>query len=54
MGDFLKLGKAWIVAGIVSRVLVAIALVIMVSAVVSDGGRFSIEWVPGVQNERTE
>ncbi len=48
MGDFLKLGKAWVIAAIVCKVaFVAVLLVSAVAFVFGDGGTFTVSWVPG-------
>ncbi|WP_162931509.1 hypothetical protein [Teredinibacter turnerae] len=55
MGDLVKFAKAWAVVALLSRLMLALAVcVLVVFVTVGDGGRFSIEWKPGVHHERSE
>ncbi len=48
MGDLMKWGKNWMVAGMIYRGAVAVSIVVSALAFAfGDGGTFSVTWNPG-------
>lgn len=54
-GEITKYSKIWLITGLLIKAIFALSVLVLVFGITfGDGGRFSIEWAPGVQYERTE